>query len=36
MEIGVAHHQVDIFLLDVTGTSLGRLCHFNQCPKHKL
>ncbi len=36
MEIGVAHHQVDIFLLDVTGASLGRLCPFNQCPKHKL
>jgi predicted nucleotidyltransferase len=35
MEIGVAHHQVDIFLLDVTGEYLGRLCHFNQCPKHK-
>ena len=34
-EIGVAHHQVDIFLLDATGKYLGRLCHFNQCPKHK-
>jgi predicted nucleotidyltransferase len=33
--IGVAHHQVDIFLLDVTGKYFGRLCHFNQCPKHK-
>jgi hypothetical protein len=34
-EIGVAHHQVDIFLLDAAGKYLGRLCHFNQCPKHK-
>jgi hypothetical protein len=35
-EIGVAHHQVDVFLIDVTtGTYLGRLCCFNQCPKHK-
>ena len=34
-EMGVAHHQVDIFLFDATGTYLGRLCHFNQCPKHK-
>jgi predicted nucleotidyltransferase len=34
-EIGVAHHQVDVFLLDGAGTYLGRLCCFNQCPKHK-
>jgi hypothetical protein len=34
-QIGVAHHQIDIFLLDATGKYLGRLCHFNQCPKHK-
>ena len=34
-EIGVAHHQVDIFLLDAVGKYLGRLCHFSQCPKHK-
>jgi hypothetical protein len=34
-EMGVAHHQVDIFLLDGSGKYLGRLCHFNQCPKHK-
>ena len=34
-EVGVAHHQVDVFLLDATGTYLGRLCCFNQCPKHK-
>ena len=35
-EIGVAHHQVDVFLLDAPSKYLGRLCHFNQCPKHKL
>jgi hypothetical protein len=34
-EIGVAHHQVDVFLLDASSKYLGRLCHFNQCPKHK-
>jgi len=34
-ELGVAHHQVDIFLLDATGRYVGRLCHFNHCPKHK-
>jgi predicted nucleotidyltransferase len=34
-EMGVAHHQVDVFLLDPTDHYLGRLCHFNQCPKHK-
>ena len=34
-EIGVAHHQIDTFLLDATGRYLGRLCHFSQCPKHK-
>jgi hypothetical protein len=33
--IGVAHHQIDIFVLDSSGTYLGRLCPFNQCPKHK-
>jgi len=33
-EIGVAHHQVDVFLLDAAGTYLGRLCCFNECPKH--
>ena len=33
---GVAHHQVDGFLVDATtGNYLGRLCCFNQCPKHK-
>lgn len=35
-EIGVAHHQVDIFLLEpVTDRYLGRLCCFTQCPKGK-
>lgn len=34
-EMGVAHHQVDVFLLDATGKYLGRLCHFNQCPQHR-
>jgi Protein kinase domain len=34
-EMGVAHHQIDIFLVDATGKYLGRLCHFSQCPKHK-
>jgi hypothetical protein len=34
-EFGVAHHQVDIFLLDAKGKDVGRLCRFNQCPKHK-
>ncbi|MFG0332936.1 MAG: hypothetical protein ACF8TS_06190 [Maioricimonas sp. JB049] len=32
--IGVAHHQVDIFLIEpVTDRYLGRVCTFNQCPK---
>lgn len=36
MEFGLAHHQVDVFLVDATtGSYLGRLCCFNQCPKHK-
>lgn len=34
-EIGVAHHQVDVFLLDASGRYVGRLCTFNECPKHK-
>jgi hypothetical protein len=34
-EVGVAHHQVDVFLLNPAGKYLGRLCCFNQCPKHK-
>jgi|WetSurMetagenome_2_1015567.scaffolds.fasta_scaffold10413_2 hypothetical protein len=34
--IGVAHHQVDIFLLEPgTDRYLGRLCRFAQCPKGK-
>lgn len=36
-EIGVAHHQVDVFLLEPgTDRYLGRLCHFGTCPKGKL
>ncbi len=34
--IGVAHHQVDTFLFDhASGRHLGRLCHYNACPKGK-
>ena len=34
--IGVAHHQVDVFLLEPgTDHYLGRLCDFGQCPKGK-
>lgn len=34
--IGVAHHQVDVFLLEPgTNRYLGRLCCFGQCPKAK-
>jgi hypothetical protein len=34
--IGVAHHQVDVFLLAANdGRYLGRLCTFAQCPKGK-
>jgi hypothetical protein len=34
--IGVAHHQVDVFLMEPgTDRYLGRLCCFNQCPKGK-
>jgi len=34
--IGVAHHQVDVFLLDPgSDRYLGRLCHFGRCPKGK-
>lgn len=34
--IGVAHHQVDVFLLEPgSGRYLGRLCHFGTCPKGK-
>ena len=35
--IGVAHHQVDIFLLEPgSDRYLGRLCNFNACPKGKV
>jgi len=34
--IGVAQNQVDVFLLEPrTNRYLGRLCHFNRCPKEK-
>jgi len=34
--IGVAHHQVDTFLIEPgSGRYLGRLCWYNQCPKGK-
>jgi len=34
--IGVAAHQLDIFILDPdTNRYLGRLCRFNRCPKGK-
>lgn len=33
---GVAHHQVDVFLLDyATDKYVGRLCWFESCPKGK-
>jgi hypothetical protein len=35
--IGVAHHQVDIFLFDEGWNDyLGRLCTFGECPKGKV
>jgi hypothetical protein len=35
-EIGVAHHQVDVFLMEPRSDRyLGRLCDFGQCPKEK-
>jgi len=35
-EIGVAHHQVDVFVLEpATNRYLGRLCSFGACPKNK-
>jgi hypothetical protein len=35
-EIGVAHHQVDVFLIaPETDAYLGRLCNFGVCPKGK-
>lgn len=34
--IGVAHHQVDIFIMEPgTDHYLGRMCIFGQCPKGK-
>ncbi|HSE75168.1 MAG TPA: hypothetical protein VLB05_11670 [Dongiaceae bacterium] len=34
--IGVAHHQVDTFLIEPgSDRYLGRLCWYNQCPKGK-
>ena len=36
IEIGVASHQIDVFILDPdTDHYLGRLCLFNRCPKGK-
>ena len=35
-DFGVADHQVDTFLFDPeTDAYLGRLCHFNNCPKSR-
>ena len=35
-DIGVAHHQVDIFVMEpATDRYLGRLCIFGSCPKGK-
>jgi len=35
--IGIAHHQVDIFIMEKdTNRYMGRLCSFNECPKGKL
>jgi hypothetical protein len=35
-QIGVAHHQVEIFILQgVVNAYRGRLCPFSQCPKGK-
>ena len=34
--IGVAHHQVEVFLMEPgTDRYLGRLCTFGECPKGK-
>ena len=36
LELGVAHHQVDVFLLEPRPDRyLGRLCHCGTCPKGK-
>jgi hypothetical protein len=35
-DIGVAPHQVDIFIMDAAGKRyLGNLCRFRECPKGK-
>lgn len=35
-EIGVAHHQVEVFVIEPDSNRyLGRLCRFNECPKDK-
>lgn len=35
-DIGVAHHQVDVFVMDPgTGDYIGNLCSFGACPKGK-
>lgn len=35
-DFGVADHQVDVFLLEPGSDAyLGRLCHFNRCPKSR-
>ena len=35
-DVGVAHHQVDVFLIEPeTDRYLGRLCNFATCPKGK-
>ena len=35
--IGVAHHQVDVFIIEpITNRYLGRLCDFAICPKDKM
>ena len=33
-DVGVAHHQVEVFLFSAESNAhLGRLCTFNECPK---
>lgn len=33
--IGVAHHQIDVFLFDAGDRYAGRLCIFGKCPRGK-
>ena len=34
--IGVAHHQVDVFIMEPgSDRYLGRLCTYSQCPRGK-